>query len=114
MMKGTVYDREVALRRAGGDPGVARHFLDMLLDLLSQTETSLAGALEQHNLEALKENAHRLGGAAPYCGALALQGAAKRLETQARAGDHNLNTVLTQDLLEEIGRFRRATTGKDG
>ncbi|MGD2112954.1 MAG: Hpt domain-containing protein [Gammaproteobacteria bacterium] len=113
-MKAVAYDREVALQRAGGDPDIARRFLDMLVDLLSQTETSLAGALEQHNLEALKENAHRLGGAAPYCGALALQEAAKRLETQARAGDHDLNAVLTQDLLDEIQRFRRAMGGKRG
>lgn len=107
-----VYDRQAALDRAGGDPGTAMRFLDMLLDLLAQTEYSLSQALDHDDLIDLKEQAHRLAGAAPYCGATALQEAAKRLETRAREGERDLNTALTRDLIDQIARFRMVTSVK--
>jgi HPt (histidine-containing phosphotransfer) domain-containing protein len=112
-MKSIVYDKQVALAQAGGDPGTARRFLDMLLESLSQAERSFYEALDRNDLHDLKENAHRLAGAAPYCGAVALHESAKRLESRAREGDPELNAALTRELIDQIALFRNVISMKD-
>jgi HPt (histidine-containing phosphotransfer) domain-containing protein len=108
-----VYDEQDALERAGGDPGRARLFLDMLLESLPQAAHSLATALDRNDVDALQDNAHRLAGAASYCGAAALREAAKALETRACEGDLLWNASLTRNLLEQIVRFRALMTAAD-
>jgi HPt (histidine-containing phosphotransfer) domain-containing protein len=108
-MSSRVYDRQAALDRAGGDPDTARRFLDMLRDLLAQTETALSGALSNDDISALRQAAHRLAGAAPYCGATALQEAAQRLERQSREGEPALNAALARELRGQIEAFHHVT-----
>jgi HPt (histidine-containing phosphotransfer) domain-containing protein len=108
-MNGSVYDQQAALERAGGDVDRARRFLDLLLASFPQAERSLSEALERNDLNDLQENAHRLAGAASYCGAVALREAARRLEARAREGATETNAALTRDLIDQMARFRQAT-----
>lgn len=108
-----VYDKDDALEHAGGDPALARRFLDMLLESLPQAERSLASALGNNNTAGLREHAHRLAGAAAYCGACALRRAALRLETRVRENDRKGNSLLTRELLEQITRFRLLVSTPD-
>ena len=113
-MNGSVYDKHAALERAGGDVDRAMRFLDLLLASFPQAERSLSEALERNDLNDLQENAHRLAGAASYCGAVALREAARRLETQAREGAPERHAALTRDLIDQIVRFRAAASGRGG
>jgi HPt (histidine-containing phosphotransfer) domain-containing protein len=112
-MSSDVYDAQAALERAGGDPHRARQFLAMLLDLLTQVEQALPIAIARNDYNTLKEHAHRLAGAATYCGASALHDAAKQLESLACEEDHELNSALAQVLMNEIAQFRRVIRGQD-
>jgi len=110
-MNGSVYDKHAALERAGGDVDRARRFLDLLLASFPQAEHSLSEALDRNDLNDLQENAHRLAGAASYCGAVALRAAARRLETRTREGAPEHYAALTRDLIDQIARFRTAASG---
>ncbi len=111
-MKSIVYDQQIALNRARGDQTVARRFVAMLLESLPEAECSVSEALARDDLYKLKESAHRLAGAAGYCGAVALQEVATRLERQSREGTPESNAALTRELLDEIERFRRLTAAQ--
>lgn len=76
-----VYDRNLAIRIAGGHPSVAAELLALLIqDLPLQTE-ALNQAYTGGNLEELRQLAHRLHGSASYCGTPALKRAAETLES---------------------------------
>ncbi|MGD8312447.1 MAG: Hpt domain-containing protein [Gammaproteobacteria bacterium] len=111
-MNSVVYNRQAALERAGGDLNRARRFLDLLLESFTQAERSLSQALDRNDMNELLGNAHKLAGAASYCGAEAVREAASRLETRAREGATESNAALTRDLLDQIVRFRQATANE--
>lgn len=112
-MNSHIYDKQDALERAGGDPHRAQRFLAMLLESLPQVEQSISRALDGNDAPALQEHAHRLAGAASYCGATAMREAAVRLEARAREGDPQWNSALANELMKQIARFRKTTLMTD-
>ena len=76
----TIYDRELAISIAGGNPTVAAELLALLIkDLALQTQ-AMRHAHAEGELEDLRKQAHKLNGSASYCGTPALKEAAEVLE----------------------------------
>ena len=77
-----IYDREKALQIAGGSEDLADKMLVMLFDELPKHEDDIAAAFDSKlsNSE-IRDVVHKLHGAAAYCGVIAMQQAAKELES---------------------------------
>lgn len=80
------YDTEDARARAGGRPGVADELFAMLCQHLPSSRGELRSAHERNDPGALLTAAHRLKGAAAYCGVPRLRHDIAVLEECARNG----------------------------
>lgn len=74
-------DPRVGIERANGDPVTLREALDLLYGLLPEYAVALSGALQTGDTTGLHRAAHSLSGASSYCETVALQTAARALET---------------------------------
>ncbi|MEF8834451.1 MAG: response regulator, partial [Halofilum sp. (in: g-proteobacteria)] len=81
------YDKEDARSRAGGRPGVADELFGMLCRHLPVSRAELRSAHDRNDREALLSAAHRLKGAAAYCGVPRLRHDIAVLEACVRRGD---------------------------
>jgi two-component system sensor histidine kinase BarA len=101
----TVYDQELAIRIAGGNPTIATELLDLLIkDVAFQIEF-MRRAHAEGNLEDLGKQAHKLNGSASYCGTPALKGAAETLEwVIAEAQDAQIEDAYAR-VMAEIERL---------
>jgi two-component system sensor histidine kinase BarA len=81
-----VLDRQAALRVTGGDPAMVERLLDLLLSEVPEDRARIGDAIARSDLEEVARVAHRLAGGAAYCGALALETAARALQQAARRG----------------------------
>ena len=97
-----VIDEELALEQAGGSLELAKELFDMLLKELSQFERVLRAAFECRDWETLQRSAHKLTGAAIYCGVPALKLASETLETKLKRGHTEDVGAYVTHLLEEI------------
>lgn len=79
------YDREEAVRRAAGRPEVAAELFSVLQRSLPGSRSALAEAGRAADPEAVRAAAHRLRGAAAYCGVPRLERAVTEVERLARA-----------------------------
>lgn len=98
-----VFDRDLALQRAGGSLDLAQELFAMLVrdlpDFLRQVETTPIG-----NATTLVEVVHKLNGAATYCGVPALKSAAHLYETALKMGHTSNFEELHFQLLQELRR----------
>lgn len=97
-----VFDKELALQRAGGRQDLAAELFAMLLRDLPDFHQRIVAA--HANTAALIEVVHTLNGAATYCGVPALKAAAHNYETALKQGQHRLLDALHEQLLNEIDR----------
>lgn len=100
-----VYDRELAIRIAGGNPTIAAELLALLInDLVGQTQ-AMRHAHAEGELEELRRQAHKLNGSASYCGTPALKEAAEALEEViAEAQDARIADAYAR-IMTEIERL---------
>ena len=110
------YDHEEAVRRAGGRPDVAGELFRVLLRSLPESRASIDAAAAATDREGIRSAAHRLRGAAAYCGVPRLEAAVSAVEHRAREGDEaSLRSALAEldaaiaELLAHEG-----TPGSDG
>ena len=105
------YDSEDARTRAGGRPGVADELFTMLCRHLPSSRAELCSAHDRNDAQALLTAAHRLKGAAAYCGVPRLRHEITVLEERVRRGDNHavaLDAVWsTIDALLEMDRSDR-------
>ncbi len=85
--KGDVIDRELAIERTGGDVELARELAGMLLEEAPRWLEELHAALAKDDRATAARAAHTLKGQADHWGAAAALAIARRVETDARAGD---------------------------
>jgi len=99
-----VFDRELALQRAGGSQDLAEELFAMLLRDLPDFRNRIEAAYAAENMPQLIEIVHKLNGAATYCGVPALKAAAHQSETTLKQGQYEAYPALHQQLLGEIDR----------
>lgn len=87
------YDTEDARIRAGGRAGVADELFAMLCRHLPSSRAELRSAQERKDSHALLTAAHRLKGAAAYCGVPRLRHDIAMLEERVRNGDDPASAV---------------------
>jgi len=104
-----IIDRELALERAGGSAELAEELLGMLVQELPRQRAQLENAAHEHDLERVRDIAHKIKGSSTYCGTPALRIAAETVERHIKQGqtahtDDELNTLLHEihRLLDEI------------
>lgn len=107
-----VFDRELALQRAGGSRELAEELFAMLLRDLPDFRSRIEAAHADADTPRLIEIIHKLNGAATYCGVPALKAAAHQSETALKQGQHDLYASLHQQLLNEIEQVIAGATGK--
>jgi two-component system sensor histidine kinase BarA len=106
-----IYDRDLAVERAGGSPDLATDLFGMLLQELPAYRSDLVSALAQNDLPTLQYHAHKLHGSATYTGVSALRHAVAGLEQDVKKGltDHlqeRVDAVLQE--IERVLRFAEA------
>ncbi len=89
------YDTEDARTRAGGRTGVADELFAMLRQHLPSSRAELRSAHDRHDHQALLTAAHRLKGAAAYCGVPRLRHDIAVLEERVRNGDDPASALDT-------------------
>lgn len=99
-----VFDRELALQRAGGSQDLAEELFSMLLKDLPDFRKRIETAYSTNNVRLLLEIVHKLNGAATYCGVPALKAAAHQSETALKQGQHDTYPQLQKHLIVEIDR----------
>jgi HPt (histidine-containing phosphotransfer) domain-containing protein len=82
-----VWDRDAALASVGGNAALARQVLERFCAALPTDITRLRQYHAAGDLIGAAEQAHRINGAAAYCGVAALRRRLAALEASARAGD---------------------------
>jgi two-component system sensor histidine kinase BarA len=100
-----VYDWNLAIGIAGGNPEIAAELLSLFLQELPSQTAAMRKAVRSGNLEKLRQLTHKLHGSASYCGTPALKEAAQNLESVLiERQTESIPTVYAQ-LLEEIQRL---------
>jgi len=99
-----VIDRAAAIAIAGGQAALADELLEMLLAELPEQQGQIAAGLAAGDLAEVAEVAHKLAGGAAYCGATALERAARELLQAARADDLEAAAARALTLEHEAGR----------
>jgi two-component system sensor histidine kinase BarA len=77
----TVVDYAEAIDKAGGNTELAKELFGMLLQELPSLRDQLQAAMEQENLQAIWDHAHKIHGSTAYCGVPVLRQAAGAMET---------------------------------
>lgn len=95
-------DPDEALQRAGGRPEVAGELFDILRATLPETATAIRDAHRASDLTRLRNVAHRLHGAALYCGVPRLRIEAAEVEKLCMAREHDRLAPTVRQLLETI------------
>lgn len=78
-------DYTEAIEKAGGNAELAKELFGMLLQELPGLRSNLQEAIEQENLQAVWDHAHKLYGSTAYCGVPLLRQAASLMETAIKA-----------------------------
>ncbi len=99
-----VYDRELAIERAGGSPELATDLFGMLLRELPNYRVEIENSLAARDLTALQRHVHKLHGSATYTGVSALRHAVAALEVDLKRGVTDRLVPEVADVLQEIDR----------
>lgn len=100
-----ILDPRLGVECACGDPVTWREALDLLYGLLPEYASSLRGALQTGDTAGLHRAAHSLSGASSYCGTVAVQAAAKALETLCLRENAAAPQDAVQAVLHHIDRL---------
>ncbi|MCP4040454.1 MAG: hypothetical protein GY731_00665, partial [Gammaproteobacteria bacterium] len=99
-----VYDREGALKVTGGKEDIADEMWNMLLAELPEYQERFADHNFRADRDKLREQAHKLRGAASYCGVSALAMAVGALEKSIKKDQDGDVELLVARVMEEIDR----------
>lgn len=99
-----VFDRDLALQRAGGSQDLAKELFSMLVRDLPSFRRELGMECRSDDISALIDLVHKLNGAATYCGVPALKETAHQCETALKQGYADAYTPLLKQLAAEIDR----------
>lgn len=100
-----VYDQQLAIDIAGGNPQVAAELLGLLIRELPSQQEALKRAYVAGDLVELRKISHKLHGSASYCGTPALKAAAQDLEATLPDGESALIAGVYARVLDEIHRL---------
>jgi two-component system sensor histidine kinase BarA len=100
-----IVDSEIGLRLASGDAELWKTSLKTLATRLPRQLAGMERALAENNLPGVRELAHTIHGSAGYCGTLALQRAAKHLETTSHDNDIEKTKQALTELKREADRL---------
>lgn len=98
----TIIDWDLALEKANGNDALAKHMMNMLLEMLPEHERFIDEAFNAKNYSAINQEAHKLYGALCYCGTPNLKKAAKALENASADDQSKEVTALYQKIKAEI------------
>ncbi|MSS73205.1 MAG: response regulator, partial [Candidatus Latescibacteria bacterium] len=104
----SVFDREEALERVGGDADLLGELTELLLDNCPGMLARLEEAVSRRDAKALERAAHTLKGAVGQLGARNVSEAALRLETIGAKNDLTGAKEILAVLEKEMERFRAA------
>ena len=99
------FDESIVLQLALGDRALARRYLNTFVAMLPKYRSALLAAYESGDFAGLRDHAHQLAGAAAYCGALALNDAAKALDRAPDLEQRQDAATLVTGTLEHIDEF---------
>lgn len=107
-----IVDEELGFRLASGNTGLWQRSVCALAERLPHQLRDLMACLSEANTDAACEIGHSISGAAAYCGAIALEKSAKRIEQLARQGAHDELRSAADDLERESKRLVEWTTSR--
>ena len=100
-----IVDPEIGIRLASGDAELWKTSLKTLATRLPPQLADMERALSENNLPEIRELAHTIHGSASYCGTLALQRAAKQLETASHGNDIEKTKQSLMEFKREADRL---------
>lgn len=109
----SLFDKDLALKQAGGNPELAKELFEMLLKDLPISQQAMNTAHNTQDKEAFWNATHKIHGGTAYCGVPDLKIACKALEDEIKKAYpsestnkelDNLNTEITLllDAAEEL------------
>lgn len=107
MSKEKIVDFEYAKEMIGGNEAVMLEILTMLLESLPDELEQLQRAYQEEDWKKIREVAHRLRGAASYCGTLRLRSVCAALEEYIESGLTARLVELYQCMLSEIDALQK-------
>lgn len=99
-----VLDRTRLQLISGEDPALADEFTTLFVNDVSMRASHIVKAIQDGDLELVRQNAHTIKGASGNLGAEKLHQAAEKLERYARDGEGGRTREQIQNLLDEFGR----------
>ena len=100
-----IYDKNLSLQLAGGNPQLAEQMLEMLCKSLPEQKSAINAAHAEGDLDNLYEQVHKVTGSTRYCGVPALADASEVLDRQLKNGSNEQLDLLVKNLNEEIDRL---------
>ena len=80
----SLFDKDLALKQAGGNPDLAKELFEMLLKDLPISQQSMNIANSTQDKEAFWNATHKIHGGTAYCGVPDLKTACKSLEDEIK------------------------------
>ena len=102
-----IIDMALGQQLAGGNLETAKTMLTLLADSLPSDQKTLTDAFNGNDIEQMQVIAHRIHGAACYCGTPALKLASKTLETSLKQ-TQKIDPALYHQLLDVIAKTNKA------
>lgn len=103
----SLYDEKNALERAGGDKAMVNELLQLLIkETIPEELTILEELHKSSDWESIKQVAHKLKGAALYCGTTRMYYACEYMENYVLANKNKLLEDLYQQLLQVTRKTR--------
>jgi PAS domain S-box-containing protein len=109
----SVFNRQVALTRVGGDDELLRELIEVFLGDCPKWLSDLRRAAAAGNAVDLRRAAHTIKGAVGYFGADEAAAAADRLQELGRAGDVVAAVAVVAELEQALDRLTAALRGVD-
>ncbi|WP_036567047.1 response regulator [Oceanospirillum beijerinckii] len=100
-----VVDMELGIKLAGGKPALAKEMLDMLIQSIPDSRTSLEQAFNGNDIEEMIHAVHHLHGATRYCGVPRLALTTETLETQLKMNQLVAAQGTLQTLYQELEKL---------
>ena len=104
-MSSDIYDKNLSLELAGGNPDLAEQMFDMLRNGLPGQKEAINDAYAGSNMDELYKHVHKITGSTRYCGVPALADASEVLDKQLKSGAVEQLDLLIKNLNEEIDRL---------
>ena len=104
-MSADIYDKNLSLELAGGNPQLAEQMLEMLCEKLPEQKTAINEAHARGDIDNLYQQVHKVTGSTRYCGVPALADASEVLDRQLKKGSTEQLEILLKNLNEEIDRL---------